>query len=61
MDNDDKRRWLADRAVEQADVLRKIKDAAENRMRQRQALEHAVRARGPDDDDADYSSVKNMV
>lgn len=57
MDNDDKRRWLADRAVEQADVLRNITDGAENRMRQRQALEHAARARGQDDDDADDSSV----
>ena len=57
MDNDDKRRWLADRAVEQADVLRNITDGAENRMLQRQALEHAARARWPDDDDADDASV----
>lgn len=62
MTNSDKRKWLSQLAHDQAMVLRDIKDAAENRMRQRQAIEHAARERGPDDDDADdATSVKSMV
>lgn len=57
MTNADKRKWLSQLAHEQAVALREIKDAAENRMRQRQAVEHAARERVPDDEDADDSSL----
>ena len=45
--------------AEQAEFLRSLRtihSAAENRM-----LTRVARARGPDDDDADDASVKNMV
>ena len=51
------KRAFVDRVqAEQAEVLREITSQAENRMLTRVACE-----RGPDEDDADDASVKNMV